>query len=293
MIAIMPRAFAVPPSRAVARAQVAALVVAAILAAGAAPARAQFGPQSSSQQHALVSLVAEQAAAVPGQPLALGLHFEIDPHWHIYWVNPGDSGGPPAIEWKLPPGFEASAFEWPVPQRIPIGDALVNYGYEVDVLLPLTVHIPASARTGASAELAGRVRYLICSDLCVPARADFHLTIPVATIAGGPSPAASLFAQTRPRIPKPAPATWRVQAAFANHQFDLTLDTGKREATAQFFPLVAGQIDDSAPQPAAPTARGVRLTLRASSQLTAAPRTLSGVIVLPDGRAFTIDPPVR
>jgi DsbC/DsbD-like thiol-disulfide interchange protein len=244
------------------------------------------------QQHAVVTLVAEKSAAVPGQPVTLGLRFEIDPHWHTYWVNPGDSGGPPAIQWKLPPGFEAGAFEWPVPQRIPIGQNLLNYGYEADVLLPMTVRVPASAQPGTQVELAGSVAYLICSDLCVPARANVHLTLPIAASAGAPSSTASLFAQNRARIPRPAPASWKVSAAFVNHQFELSIDTGQRETAAQFFPLVAGQITDSAPQTATPTARGIRLTLRASDQLTKAPRSLSGVVVLSETRAYTIDAPV-
>jgi DsbC/DsbD-like thiol-disulfide interchange protein len=278
---------------------VSASIVAGTLLASGGVVRAQSPfqrtPSSSFQQHAMISLVAERTAAVPGQPLAVGLHFEIDPHWHIYWRNPGDSGGPPTIEWKLPPGFEAGGFEWPVPQRIDVGGTLVNYGYEADVLLPLTMRVPASAKPGTSVDLGGRVKYLICSDLCVPARADVSLTVPVAATGGAatsPSPAAPLFAQTRARIPKPAPSSWRTTATLANRQFDLTIDTGTRETGAQFFPLTAGQIDDSAPQQATPTARGIRLTLRASEQLTAAPRTLAGLVVFPDHRAFTIDAPV-
>lgn len=276
-------------------------LLALTLTLGPTPAAAAAQPGSS--QHAVVSLVAERAAAVPGQPVTMGLHFEIDPHWHIYWQNPGDSGAPPAIEWKLPEGFQASGFEWPVPQRIVIGGNIVNYGYEADVLLPLTIRVPASAKPGTPAELAGRVRYMICSDLCVPARADVHLTLPIAASAGAgagsPSPSASLFAQTRSRLPQPAPAGWKVSATYtsASRQFDLAIDAGPADAAAlkagaQFFPLTAGQIDDSSPHAPTPTARGVRLTLRASDQLATAPHRLTGIIVLSDTRAFAIDAPI-
>lgn len=263
------------------------------------------------QQHAMVSLVAEHAAAVPGQPLSIGLRFEIDPHWHIYWRNPGDSGGPPTIEWKLPAGFQAGEFEWPAPQRIPIGETLVNYGYEADVLLPLSLRVPATAKPGTQVDLAGHVKYLICSDLCVPAKADVKLTVPIVAASASASasaaqaqtsaasPAAPLFADARKRTPQPAPSNWKAHATLANRQFDLTIDTGtaiaRREpaaaalAGATFFPLTASQIDDSAPQQATPTPRGLRLTLRAADQLTAAPRTLSGVLVLANSQAYTIN----
>jgi len=275
MISVMPRAF---------------LLLALILQF------AQSSPFSkgASQQHAIVTLVAEKSAAVPGQALQLGVRFEIDPKWHIYWVNPGDSGGPPTIEWKLPAGFQAEAFEWPVPQRIDIGGGLVNYGYEADVLLPVTVRVPEKARPGTQVDLSGHVKYMICSELCVPARADITLAVTIAATAGAPSPVASLFAQTRTRIPQRAPATMHAQATFAKRQFVLTIDTGQREpATAQFFPLTSGVIDDSAPQPPTPTARGITFTRRASEQLTAAPKTIDGVVVFSDTRAYTIAAPVR
>jgi thiol:disulfide interchange protein DsbD len=170
--------------------------------------------------------------------------------------------------------------------------------------------VPASAKPGTQVDLIGHVKYLICSDLCVPAKADVKLTMPIAAASAlgsngvgssaagsnagaiAPSASASLFAQTRTRIPSPAPSTWTTRATYANRQFDLAIDTGTRETSAQFFPLIPSQIDDSSTQQATPTARGMRLTLHASDQLTAAPRTLRGVLVLSDTRTFTIDAPV-
>jgi thiol:disulfide interchange protein DsbD len=296
----MPRALIHMPARAHASALAAATLVALLVSTNALRAQSTPFSQGSSQQHAVVTLIAEKSAAVPGQPLVLGLRFEIDPKWHIYWVNPGDSGGPPAIDWKLPEGFQAGAFEWPVPQRIAIGEGLVNYGYEADVLLPVTVRVPASAKPGTQVELNGRVRYMICSELCVPARADIHLPMTIAATAGAPSASAALFAQARSRIPQRPPAHVHAQATFdaAKRQFTLTIDTGQREAAsaqAQFFPLAAGQINDSSAEPArpTPTARGLTFTLRASDQLTTPPKTLSGIVVLSETRAYTIDAPVR
>ena len=52
-------------------------------------------------------LVAESGAIVPGKTLWVALRLEIAPGWHAYWRNPGDSGLPPEISWKLPPGFSA------------------------------------------------------------------------------------------------------------------------------------------------------------------------------------------
>ncbi len=283
-----------------------AYVLGCFLGAEAAPAAQSF---KSSQQHAMVRLVAERSAAVPGQAVSIGVQFEIDPHWHIYWRNPGDSGGPPIIEWQLPDGFQAGELQWPAPKRIEVS-TLINYGYESDVLLPLTLHVPATAKPGSDVAIAGHVKYLICSELCVPGSADVKLTLPIAATAsaatasaaaasaaaasaGAPSPAADLFTQARAQLPQPAPRPWVAKATFGNRHFDLSIHTGKREASATFFPLVPSQIDDSAPPQITPLDRGIRVGLRASDQLTAAPPTLTGVVVLADGKAYTISAPVK
>jgi DsbC/DsbD-like thiol-disulfide interchange protein len=31
----------------------------------------------------------------------LGLYFKLEPGWHIYWKNAGDSGEPPRARWTL------------------------------------------------------------------------------------------------------------------------------------------------------------------------------------------------
>ena len=50
-------------------------------------------------------LVAESASIAPGTTLWLDVRLAVKPGWHVYWQNPGDSGLPTAIDWKLPPDF--------------------------------------------------------------------------------------------------------------------------------------------------------------------------------------------
>src|SRR5262252_5456593 len=65
-----------------------------------------------------LELVSEQDAFVPGEELLLGVRFILQDGWHTYWTNPGDSGEAPRIQWRLPAGFEASAMQWPYPERL-------------------------------------------------------------------------------------------------------------------------------------------------------------------------------
>jgi thiol:disulfide interchange protein DsbD len=59
--------------------------------------------------------VSESDAVAPGKTFWIGLRQTIAPGWHTYWINPGDSGEPPQIEWALPAGFSAGDIAWPHP----------------------------------------------------------------------------------------------------------------------------------------------------------------------------------
>ena len=55
-----------------------------------------------------IELVSEVQSIAPGETFWVGLRQRIAPGWHTYWMNPGDSGEPPRIEWTLPAGFTDS-----------------------------------------------------------------------------------------------------------------------------------------------------------------------------------------
>ncbi len=107
----------------------AAFIAAAVAVAHAAPVRTA---------HVEAELVPERSALVPGEPLTVALRLAMDRGWHTYWQNPGDSGLPTTLAWKLPAGMSAGPMQWPAPQALPVGP-LLNYGYEGEVLL-LTEH---------------------------------------------------------------------------------------------------------------------------------------------------------
>jgi len=51
--------------------------------------------ESAAIPHGTLELVAENQWIAAGHDFNLGLHFELESGWHIYWINPGDSGEPP------------------------------------------------------------------------------------------------------------------------------------------------------------------------------------------------------
>jgi thiol:disulfide interchange protein DsbD len=107
----------------------------------------------------------------PGQTLDIGLRQRIAAHWHTYWVNPGDSGMPTRIRWRLPAHAQVGPIEWPVPQRFSLGPA-VNYGYADEVVLLSRLQVPTDLRRGESFDIRAEVEWLVCRDVCIPQQVE-------------------------------------------------------------------------------------------------------------------------
>jgi DsbC/DsbD-like thiol-disulfide interchange protein len=246
--------------------------------------------QSFTAAHARVSLIAENNSLQPGQSAWVGVLFDLEKGWHIYWVNPGDSGERPKIQWQLPAGFQAKEIRWPTPVRLGTG-TVIDYGYEGRVLLPVPMQIPADYKSGKPVMLSADIRYLICREVCIPAKAQASLAIPSAN-ASGVAADRELFRSTFENSPKPLPVGWKAQASDMGGFFQLSLDTGTSESKAAFFPLEEDQVDNAAPQGVTATARGVQLKLKKSDQLLKPIAALKGVVVLSPGRAYEVSAPL-
>jgi DsbC/DsbD-like thiol-disulfide interchange protein len=241
-------------------------------------------------QHARVELVAQKTAATPGARLLLGVHFNLDKDWHIYWINPGDSGQPPSFHWELPAGFSAGEIEWPHPERL-ANSQLVDYGYKDDVLFMVPVQVPGNVKPGASAQIALDAKWLICREVCIPDKARLQLSLPLSAAPTQDSGNAGLFARTKKLTPKAPPPTWKAVVRSDPSNFVLSIQTGIPVWQATFFPLEAGQIENAAPQITASTPAGFRIRLKKSEQLLKPISRLRGVLVL-SGEAYHIDAPV-
>src|SRR6478752_1098079 len=267
---------------------------AALLAAHAQP----------STQHARVELLSREEAAAPGADVQLGIHFVLQPGWHIYWINPGDSGQPPVLKWQLPAGYSAGELQWPRPERMQPASQLTDYGYHGEVLLPVALHAPASAAPGSAVQIAAEAKWLVCREVCIPEKAQLHLALPVAAAARENQRSAPLFAHAQKLLPRPLPRPWKATVTAKKDAFVLLLQAGRRISKAEFFPLEADQIENSAPQKFEPLPLGARITLKKSEQLLKPIQALRGILVLPaapangggaarDGAAYRIEAPVR
>jgi thiol:disulfide interchange protein DsbD len=236
-----------------------------------------------------VDLITDPTRSAGGR-FWVGVRFRLDEHWHLYWQNPGDSGAAPVAEWKTAPHVKVGPFEWPAPERIDVS-GLVNYGYHGTVVLPAQAVVAADA--GAPGRVSVALRWLVCRDMCVPGRAT--LSVDVGTPGVNPPEMAAwraAIAAARASVPQKAPSTWMATATATGRTFELVVRTGHPASSAVFFPHHPSQVDDAAPQVAAPMGDGIRLTLRQSAQIAGIPDTLSGVIRIQGHSPVVISAPV-
>ena len=255
----------------------------------ALPAASQQAPAPT--RHVATSLVADHQGIAPGETIQVALRQQIQPHWHTYWRNSGDSGQPTEIKWTLPTGWQAGPFIWAPPQKIAVGP-LMNYGYEGEVLLPMTLTAPASAKVGGKVTLAAKVQLLVCADVCVPEDSNLVLTLPVTAASApadpkwGPAIAAALTA-----APKPAGFAAVFQSRPAGVALAVTgaAIKGADLADAYFFPFDSTVIDHAKPQPIERGPDGLTLTLASgyAFQGGKAPTGLAGVLSV-GGKAYEI-----
>ena len=108
---------------------------------------------------AKVSLLLESQNYKPGTAVRAAIRMKYDDGWHGYWVNPGEGGMRTEAVWKLPAGWQAGGLEFPAPKRFESG-LVVSFGYEGEVVLPVTLHPPTGAE--GAAELAVKITWLAC-----------------------------------------------------------------------------------------------------------------------------------
>src|ERR1700686_2733909 len=133
---------------------------------------------AASIPHGVVDLVAENQWIAPERQTYFGLNFHLEKGWHIYWVNPGDSGQPPRVEWHLPAGLKSGEIEWPAPRRLGTS-TIVDFGYDDAVTLIVPVHAESGLAAQPSARLGAEIRVLVCREMCIPGRTQLSLTLPI------------------------------------------------------------------------------------------------------------------
>jgi DsbC/DsbD-like thiol-disulfide interchange protein len=179
-------------------------------------------------------ILADVTAVKPGAAFELAVLFRIEPHWHVYWKNPGDSGLPTSVKFALPEGFEADDIRWPLPTVLKGAGNLNDYGYEDTLLLSAMVTAPPDLKSGSTVKITANVSWISCRDICIPGKTELRLELPVSDTPEGAN--SDLFAAWRERLP--------VNYSTAGSPFEISVRTTAKNENESSVSLFLASGDD-------------------------------------------------
>ncbi|MCK6395479.1 protein-disulfide reductase DsbD [Zoogloea sp.] len=255
------------------------------------------GPQAATPQ-VKAELLASVSAVYPGEQIEVGLQQKIIPHWHTYWVNPGDSGLATTIAWTLPDGSGAGDIQWPAPKRFKTGP-VANYGYENEVTLLSPLRVPANLQPGQRFPVKAEVSWLVCKEVCIPEQVSLDLELPVVA-PGSPRETANPVIQAA-QSSLPVAAPWQTTIESDGKAILLRASgagvAGLQPAEAWFYASEWGKTTHDGPQRLHILGDSLELRLKAGEAPGAVGTPLQGVLALQaaDGsvKAYTVSAPIK
>ncbi|HRK60941.1 MAG TPA: protein-disulfide reductase DsbD family protein [Candidatus Omnitrophota bacterium] len=227
--------------------------------------------------HARVELIADTAEITPGSEFQAGVLFRMDPEWHVYWKNPGDSGLAPVFKWELPEGISAGEIRWPIPQKIDL-PPLTSYGYEKEVLLAVPFKASPELNTQLPAVLRVKVEWLACKVECIPGKAELEIKTPFQANN-------EIFRKTESTYPaKKLP--WKVEARRTEKNIQLSFFSGEAKMSlgdVYFFPENEALVSHAEPQTLTRKNQGYELQIPLSVNHPEDLESLRGVLVSREG----------
>jgi DsbC/DsbD-like thiol-disulfide interchange protein len=127
-----------------------------------------------------VRLMPDTTRWVPGRSHLVGVHFEMEQGWHLYWPGQNDSGLAIQLEPQVQDGLTTGALRWPAPERLVHPGDLVDHVYQDKVTLLLPVTVPDDAEPGTRLTLRVDADWLVCMEACLPGAAEVSLSMTVA-----------------------------------------------------------------------------------------------------------------
>lgn len=116
-----------------------------------------------------------RAVSVSDRRATMLVTLAVDPGWHVSWRNPGETGLPTRLAWRLPSGVRVRRETWPVPviARTDVGATHTLEG-EIPWLVEFTLD------DGAVADRAVQltIRYGVCRDVCIPEQLTVSGVVP-------------------------------------------------------------------------------------------------------------------
>jgi thiol:disulfide interchange protein DsbD len=241
-----------------------------------------LAPFSAHGAHTQARLILSAETARPGDTVIAGIHLKMDPGWHTYWRNSGQSGMPTTVDWQLPKGVTVGEIQWPVPEKSPELE-LTTYNYEKEVVLLVPLKLAPDLPPGP-VEIKNKVSWLECNTSCVPGSASVQATLTIGT-ESKPSKDADLIAEWQKKFPKSgdlakARAWWEKAANGDLRPLILEWTSAPSTTEADFYPDSSEQFEVQPATEKLPSERGkIRLRAKVKKLSGDWPKQISGLLV--------------
>jgi thiol:disulfide interchange protein DsbD len=190
--------------------------------------------RSAKTDHAEITIVGDTNIVSEPGVVQLGYKFSFTPGWHTYWINPGDSGGPPIFEFYSPSGWKINENVWPGPQKI-IYPPLMTFGYVDEVIFPFELNL--KNLNDQSTEIT--TKFLVCDDICVPEEATLLLSLKNGILNIDEKP--EELKKWLNRVPIRAPP----EMVLSSNENNFTLKYSLLDSNSYFFPFNDSVMDYS------------------------------------------------
>lgn len=125
--------------------------------------------QAAQGDEVKVRLVTDGKPFKAGERGRVGVHFTMQPGWHIYWKYSGQLGLPTTVNLTFSKGVTSGDLRWPAPQTFD-SEVGSTYGYEKEVLLFTDVMVPTSGDPLTS-QVTAQISWLACDvSRCIPGK---------------------------------------------------------------------------------------------------------------------------
>ena len=190
--------------------------------------------RSAKTDHAEITIVSNTNIISEPGVIQLGYKFVFTPGWHTYWINPGDSGGPPIFEFNSPSGWDINENVWPGPQKI-IYPPLMTFGYVNEVIFPFKLNL--KNLNDQATEIT--TKFLVCDDICVPEEATLLLSLKNGILNVDEKP--EELKKWLNRVPIRAPP----EMVLSSNENNFTLEYASIDSNSYFFPFDDSVMDYS------------------------------------------------
>lgn len=197
------------------------------------------------QSHVYSTLIQSHDVVTIGQEIDLGVVFEMEPMWHIYWKNAGDAGLPTEVDFLADFLDAQTPLLYEAPKPFPY-DNFINYGYKDRTVAFSKFKVDENAKVGDVISYQAQVNYLSCKDVCLPGEAFLEYKFTVGEKAKESSHA-QLFKQAASNVPVKAP--FEIYGQKTDTQVIVSFNTEEllTKEDVTYIPAIESTIVDTAP----------------------------------------------